>query len=98
MLNLLTTLIKILSANFDLFPTTPLLFKKLQISIVGFCKSRPQRFEKRLKTLKTPEPPLQNPVVVSPDAGGVYRAKKFREGLAQKYDIEAGLAMIVKQR
>ena len=23
---------------------------------------------------------LHNPVVVSPDAGGVYRAKKFREG------------------
>ena len=41
---------------------------------------------------------LKDPVIVSPDAGGVYRAKKFREGLAQKYDIEAGLAMIVKQR
>ena len=41
---------------------------------------------------------LKNPVIVSPDAGGVYRAKKFREGLASKYDIDAGLAMIVKQR
>mmetsp|Transcript_18757 Transcript_18757/g.26448 ORF Transcript_18757/g.26448 Transcript_18757/m.26448 type:complete len:412 (-) Transcript_18757:39-1274(-) len=41
---------------------------------------------------------LHNPVVVSPDAGGVYRAKKFREGLAAKYDLDAGLAMIVKQR
>jgi ribose-phosphate pyrophosphokinase len=36
--------------------------------------------------------------VVSPDAGGVYRAKKFREGLAAKYDMDAGLAMIIKQR
>jgi ribose-phosphate pyrophosphokinase len=41
---------------------------------------------------------LHNPVIVSPDAGGVYRAKKFREGLAQKYDVDAGLAMIIKQR
>jgi len=41
---------------------------------------------------------LHNPVVISPDAGGVYRAKKFREGLAHKYDLDAGLAMIIKQR
>eukprot|EP00980_Cylindrotheca_fusiformis_P022563 scaffold9439_cov115-Cylindrotheca_fusiformis.AAC.8 len=42
---------------------------------------------------------LYNPVVVSPDAGGVYRAKKFKEGLSQKYDVQdIGLAMIVKQR
>ena len=42
---------------------------------------------------------LHNPVVVSPDAGGVYRAKKFKEGLAHKYDMQdIGLAMIVKQR
>lgn len=42
---------------------------------------------------------LHNPVVVSPDAGGVYRAKKFKEGLEQKYDMQGlGLAMIVKQR
>jgi len=42
---------------------------------------------------------LHNPVVVSPDAGGVYRAKKFKEGLAYKYDMEdIGLAMIIKQR
>ena len=42
---------------------------------------------------------LHNPVVVSPDAGGVYRAKKFKEGLEQKYDMQdLGLAMIVKQR
>ncbi len=41
---------------------------------------------------------LENPVVVSPDAGGVYRAKKFREGLEKKFGIEAGLAMIIKQR
>jgi len=42
---------------------------------------------------------LHNPVVVSPDAGGVYRAKKFKEGLMHKYDMQdIGLAMIVKQR
>jgi ribose-phosphate pyrophosphokinase len=40
---------------------------------------------------------LQNPVVVSPDAGGVERAKKFREGLA-RHGVDAGLAIIVKQR
>lgn len=37
-------------------------------------------------------------VVVSPDAGGVYRAKKFREGLAHRFGLDAGLAMIIKQR
>mmetsp|Transcript_22735 Transcript_22735/g.31752 ORF Transcript_22735/g.31752 Transcript_22735/m.31752 type:complete len:504 (+) Transcript_22735:82-1593(+) len=42
---------------------------------------------------------LHNPVVVSPDAGGVYRAKKFKEGLAYKHDMQdIGLAMIIKQR
>lgn len=41
---------------------------------------------------------LRNPVIVSPDAGGVYRAKKFRELMSSKYDIDAGLAMIIKQR
>lgn len=42
---------------------------------------------------------LHNPVVVSPDAGGVYRAKKFKEGLAYKYGWEdTGIAMIIKQR
>lgn len=42
---------------------------------------------------------LHKPVVVSPDAGGVYRAKKFKEGLEQKYEMkDLGLAMIVKQR
>ncbi|KAL3906360.1 MAG: hypothetical protein SGILL_009302 [Bacillariaceae sp.] len=42
---------------------------------------------------------LHDPVVVSPDAGGVYRAKKFKEGLMHKYDMQdIGLAMIVKQR
>lgn len=36
---------------------------------------------------------------MSPDAGGVYRAKKFKEGLETKYDMkDLGLAMIVKQR
>ena len=35
--------------------------------------------------------------VVSPDAGGVYRAKQFREGLAMM-GLDASLAMIIKQR
>jgi len=38
-----------------------------------------------------------NTVVVSPDAGGVYRAKRFRDGL-KGCGIDASLAMIVKQR
>jgi len=42
---------------------------------------------------------LHNPVIVSPDAGGVYRAKKFKEGLEHKFDWhDIGLAMIIKQR
>lgn len=41
---------------------------------------------------------LINPVIVSPDAGGVYRAKQFREALSKKHDVDCGLAMIVKQR
>lgn len=41
---------------------------------------------------------LYNPVVVSPDAGGVYRAKKFRDGLNSSYKADADLAMIIKQR
>lgn len=42
---------------------------------------------------------LHNPVVVSPDAGGVYRAKKFKEGLEHKYEMrDISLAMIIKQR
>jgi len=36
-------------------------------------------------------------IVVSPDAGGVYRAKRFRDGL-RDHGIDAGLAMIIKQR
>jgi ribose-phosphate pyrophosphokinase len=41
---------------------------------------------------------LVNPVIVSPDAGGVYRAKQFREALSKKHDMDCGLALIVKQR
>jgi len=40
---------------------------------------------------------LHNPVVVSPDAGGVVRAKKFRELLA-KNGTSAGFAMVIKTR
>jgi len=36
-------------------------------------------------------------IVVSPDAGGVHRAKRFRDGL-KKRGLDCGLAMIVKQR
>ena len=41
---------------------------------------------------------LHKPVIVSPDAGGVYRVKKFRDGLMAKYGVDAGVAMIIKQR
>lgn len=40
---------------------------------------------------------LHNPVIVSPDAGGVGRASTFRDRLA-KHGIDARLAMINKQR
>jgi ribose-phosphate pyrophosphokinase len=40
---------------------------------------------------------LESPVVVSPDAGGVARAKKFRDLLGEK-GVKAGFAMVVKQR
>jgi ribose-phosphate pyrophosphokinase len=40
---------------------------------------------------------LQNPVVVSPDAGGVTRAKLFRDGLASM-EVNADFAVIIKQR
>jgi len=40
---------------------------------------------------------LQNCVVVSPDAGGVARAKMFKEGL-EAQGIVCSLAMIIKQR
>lgn len=40
---------------------------------------------------------LENVVVVSPDAGGVERAKKFSE-LLEKKNIQTGLALISKQR
>jgi len=40
---------------------------------------------------------LTNAVVVSPDAGGVARAKMFKEGL-EASGVACGLAMIIKQR
>jgi ribose-phosphate pyrophosphokinase len=40
---------------------------------------------------------LTNPVIISPDAGGVSRAKKFRDTLAL-YGVNADLAIIIKQR
>jgi ribose-phosphate pyrophosphokinase len=44
------------------------------------------------------EKKLVNPVVVSPDAGGVGRAKHFRKMLEQKGYKGCGLAMLIKQR
>ena len=40
---------------------------------------------------------LVNPVIVSPDAGGVYRAKKF-QGFMTTAESQPRLAMIIKQR
>ena len=39
-----------------------------------------------------------NLVIVSPDAGGVYRAKSFAESLIHKTNANIGLTMIIKQR
>ena len=39
-----------------------------------------------------------NLVIVSPDAGGVYRAKSFAEILGNRTNANIGLTMIVKQR
>eukprot|EP00921_Rhytidocystis_pertsovi_P007069 GHVQ01011906.1.p1 GENE.GHVQ01011906.1~~GHVQ01011906.1.p1 ORF type:complete len:647 (+),score=130.07 GHVQ01011906.1:754-2694(+) len=41
---------------------------------------------------------LEQPVVVSPDAGGVYRARKFQEGLIARGHEDSGIAMLIKQR
>eukprot|EP00922_Rhytidocystis_sp_ex-Travisia-forbesii_P022157 GHVS01032443.1.p1 GENE.GHVS01032443.1~~GHVS01032443.1.p1 ORF type:complete len:558 (+),score=129.65 GHVS01032443.1:240-1913(+) len=46
----------------------------------------------------TEEQVLQNPVVVSPDAGGVYRARKFQKGLIARGHKDCGIAMLIKQR
>jgi len=40
----------------------------------------------------------ENTIVASPDAGGVHRAKHFRDRLKKRFGIDAGLAMIIKQR
>ena len=41
---------------------------------------------------------LKNVVVISPDAGGVYRARKFQEGLILKGVEDVSIAMLIKQR
>ncbi len=41
---------------------------------------------------------FNNLVIVSPDAGGVYRAKSFAEILINKTNANIGLTMIIKQR
>eukprot|EP00456_Euglypha_rotunda_P031202 TRINITY_DN24318_c0_g1_i26.p1 TRINITY_DN24318_c0_g1~~TRINITY_DN24318_c0_g1_i26.p1 ORF type:complete len:143 (-),score=22.77 TRINITY_DN24318_c0_g1_i26:85-513(-) len=58
-------------------------------NLEGYVVSLPYFMEQGLESGKT--------IVVSPDAGGVYRAKRFREGL-REHGLEAGLAMIIKQR
>lgn len=40
---------------------------------------------------------LVKPVIVSYNAGHVFRAKQFRDGLMSKHDIDAGVAMVIKQ-
>mmetsp|Transcript_26970 Transcript_26970/g.37652 ORF Transcript_26970/g.37652 Transcript_26970/m.37652 type:complete len:409 (-) Transcript_26970:131-1357(-) len=40
----------------------------------------------------------ESTIVASPDAGGVHRAKHFRDRLKKRFGIDAGLAMIIKQR
>lgn len=41
---------------------------------------------------------LYKPVIVSPDAGGVYRARKFQDGLNYRGIKDCGIAMLIKQR
>ena len=41
---------------------------------------------------------LIKPVILSPDAGGVARAKLFMEGFAKAHDTDVTLAVIIKQR
>ncbi|SPJ11974.1 phosphoribosylpyrophosphate synthetase [Plasmodium sp. DRC-Itaito] len=41
---------------------------------------------------------LYKPVIVSPDAGGVYRARKFQDGLNYRGIGDCGIAMLIKQR
>ncbi|EAA19316.1 phosphoribosylpyrophosphate synthetase [Plasmodium yoelii yoelii] len=41
---------------------------------------------------------LYKPVIVSPDAGGVYRARKFQDGLNYRGMSDCGIAMLIKQR
>uniref|UniRef100_A0A8C9GGL6 ribose-phosphate diphosphokinase n=1 Tax=Piliocolobus tephrosceles TaxID=591936 RepID=A0A8C9GGL6_9PRIM len=41
---------------------------------------------------------LYKPVIVSPDAGGVYRARKFQDGLDHRGIRDCGIAMLIKQR
>ncbi len=41
---------------------------------------------------------MKNVVVISPDAGGVYRARKFQEGLILKGVEDVSIAMLIKQR
>ncbi|CDJ67827.1 phosphoribosylpyrophosphate synthetase, putative, partial [Eimeria necatrix] len=41
---------------------------------------------------------LHKPVVVSPDAGGVYRARKFQEGMVGRGYKECSIAMLIKRR
>lgn len=40
---------------------------------------------------------LVKPIIVSLNAGRVFRAKQFRDGLMSKHSIDAGVAMVIKQ-
>lgn len=41
---------------------------------------------------------LKHPIIVSPDAGGVYRATVFQEHLFVQTGVDVGMAVIIKQR
>ena len=41
---------------------------------------------------------LEKPIIISPDAGGVYRARKFQEGMISRGHEKTGIAMLIKQR
>jgi len=41
---------------------------------------------------------LNKPIIISPDAGGVYRARKFQEGMISRGIEDCGIAMLIKQR
>lgn len=67
--------------------------------IQGFFRNAPvdNLYSSKVFARHIAELNLQNPVVVSPDAGGVERAKQFKEQLT-KEGVETDFAIIIKQR